>query len=173
MSDQGQERSITPESLSGTPDEWYENAQVLTPAEDIERSIGSWYITPTSGGNFILSRVTEGSRRTRRANLRSAALAAARDEARVPTEAQITEQIERILDRSEEPAARLLLDVAEPRPAWMDADIVTAHRSEDDPTRVAWLRRQVSWRLLSNQSFVVSDTTMARLDPRPAEITEV
>jgi hypothetical protein len=154
MADHIEDRTFT-----GTPDEWWEQAEPVTEAEAAEREYGSWYIVAemrggTATDTYRISRTTKGSNEQRKNALR---LAIARGDVRAE-------------DTSKR--VRALIRVHVEPPAWLESDLVMADREPGSSKRTPY-RRNTSGRW--TQVFggkTLSEQSMQELNPAPASITE-
>lgn len=146
-------------TFTGTPDQWWEQAEPITEEEAADRHVGTWYILAESRDGVLtdtyrISRATKASSEARKATLR-------RD-------------IERGERRAEDTARNLraLIRVHIEQPMWATADLVIADVQDHSSERTPW-RRNANGRW--TQIFggkTVSEQTMSLLHPVQASITE-
>lgn len=146
-------------TFTGTPDQWWEQAEPITEEEAADRHVGTWYILAESRDGVLtdtyrISRATRASNEARKAALR-------RD-------------IERGDRRAEDTAKNLraLIRVHVEQPAWTHADIVMADVEASGAERIPWRRNSNGrWTQIFGGK-TVSEQTMALLNPVQASITE-
>jgi len=146
----------TQPTFTGTPDDWWENAEPITHAEAQERNMGDWYIAR------VTSRTWDGSESRARYTISTPSKLPNREKADAAYGSQgIAERVRRLIHMPEEV------------PAWKLAEMVTAEVPGKGPERHPWMRNANGrWRLLSDARINVNDASMAELNPRPAVVVE-
>ncbi|MCY1718575.1 hypothetical protein OVA26_16685 [Microbacterium sp. SL62] len=144
--------------LTGTPDQWWENAEPITEEEVADRVLGTWYITAETRnrehtGAFRIALPTAAGNHQRRDQLQRRAY----ENGFRPTDIS--------------PNVRALMRIAVAREPWMDAAFVFA-TDPDTNERVLWRPKNGRWVLVSNASRSCSEAAMADLRPVIAVITE-
>jgi hypothetical protein len=143
--------SATP-AFTGTPDDWWENAERISHAEAEERNLGDWYIVKmnTAGQtkpNYRLSTPSKPPNMDKRSKPR--------------------------YNNGESDRVRCLIRGSEPMPAWMTSPFVMAERPDGGAERVPWVRKNSGrWQLLQDGRVNINDHAMAELNPKPAFIAE-
>ncbi|WP_311245343.1 MULTISPECIES: hypothetical protein [unclassified Microbacterium] len=144
----------------GTPDQWWEQAEVITYAEAADRTLGSWYIMQDTNrgeptGAFRVAQPSPHSNHTRKDELNRLAHLGQRDPQAVA------------------PHVRALIRVPAARDDWMDADLVIADAAVGSDERVAWRRAKGQWRQVFAGGKSISERRMAELNPIIANISEL
>lgn len=136
-------------SFTGTPDDWWEQAERITAAEAEERTMGSWYITQvrTAGDTkpgYRLSTPSRPANQDRKAN------------------------------KSQHESTRVRRLMSSPVPAWIGSLMVFADTAgEEAMHRLPWVRKNSGrWQCLADARPTINDHAMAELNPSPAIITE-
>lgn len=145
--------------LSGTPDQWWEQAEPVTEEEAADRYLGTWYILAEQRDGILtdsyrISRATKGSNEARKGAL--------------------ARRIDRGEVRAEDtaPFLRALIRVHVEQPAWADADLVMADAEVGSSERTPWRRnRSGRWTQVFGGK-TVSEQTLRELHPVQAAITE-
>lgn len=146
-------------TFTGTPDQWWDQAEPITEEEAADRHLGTWYILAESRDgvptdSYRISRPTQASNEARKAALRR----------RIDFGSRRPEDTAKNL--------RALVRVHVEQPAWIVADLVIANASSDDGTRVPWRRaRSGRWTQVFG-GITISEQTLRELNPVPASITE-
>lgn len=149
----------TEQTLTGTPNDWWEHAEQITEAEDAERVLGTWYITnetrPGNASNYRISTPTLASNEPRKKRLQDAiAFGQLR-----PTDLS--------------PKVRVLMRVPIVKPAWMEADFLIADLAVGSDERSLWSKTKAgNWQLVLDGRVRVGEKTMLQLHPAIASITE-
>ena len=181
---------ITPRTITGTPDDWFDAATVLNAQQAAEREVGSWYITRTQHNGYNIAQATISNNASRTAALRSS-IEAELDKTmrtqhsgdpdqprRWPIEEAdaLREKITEKLKNQQAENVRRIIHVEHVLPDWMSADIITARASDDegDLDRVMWQRRASSgrWHPIAQGQTSITDEAMAQRDPRTFSIVE-
>lgn len=136
---------------AGTPDDWWEAAEIITTAEEAERHLNCWYITRirTAGDTKPGYRLSTPSK---------------------------PPNIDRMLALAQRPVpserVRCIFRSTESLPSWMTSDYVQADLDEGKEERAIWVRKRTGrWHCLTDGRKNVNDHTMALLHPRPATFT--
>lgn len=155
--------------FKGTPDDWWDQASVITEAEAENRKLGDWYIVKqahANGSGFSYRMMT-------------------------PAKPYNADQLVKALNAGKgHPSERVrcLIRTDQQLPAWQTAEFVYAdlkkdayYRGEDgehigwveESTRRLWTRKANGrWNCLHDGRVSVNDQTMATLNPKPAKIIE-
>mgnify|MGYP001165981307 CR=1 FL=1 len=144
--------------FTGTPEQWWEQAEPVMESEAAERLLGSWYIVAESRkgghtGSYRVARPTRAGNDQRLASLRHEVARGRK------TETQTSDTVRR------------LIYVPQSEPEWATAQIVIADAREGSDERVAWRKSPKYWLQVFDARASVSDATMARLNPVVATIT--
>lgn len=147
------------QTLTGTPNDWWDQAERITEAEAAERVLGTWYITsetrPSGASSYRVSTPTLASNEPRKAALRDA----------------IAYGKKRESDMSAK--VRVLMRVPIERPAWMDVDFLIADIEIGSTERSLWRKTNAgNWQLVLDGRVRVGEKTMLQLNPAIANITE-
>lgn len=141
-------------TFTGTPDDWWEQAEEIMESEASNRELGNWYITQirTAGDTRPGYRLSTPSKPPNTDNL---------IKARGP---QDTVSLR----------VRLLVRGVAEVPAWMTSIMVVADTVVgDEITRLPWMRKKSGrWQSLYDGRLNINDHAMAELNPNPATISE-
>lgn len=137
----------------GTPDDWWDNAEVITVAEANNRIVGDWYIAQvrTAGNTKPGYRVSTPSQ--------------------AYNSDQLLKAIRANLGMSDR--VRRLIHYETPLEAWINCDFVMADLTVDRPERGPWRRQNNGrWQRLTGPMLSINDHNMRELNPVPATFTE-
>lgn len=181
---------ITPRTIVGTPDDWFDAATVLNAQQATEREVGSWYITRTQHKGYNIAQATLSNNVSRATALRSSIEAELAKTMRTqrsgdpdqprqwPIEETdaLREKVTEKLKNQQAENVRRIIHVEHVLPDWMSADIITALASDDEGEldRVMWQRRASSgrWHRIGQGQTSITDEAMAQRDPRTFSIVE-
>lgn len=133
----------------GTPDDWWEQATVITVAEANNRNLGDWYITQvrTAGDTKPGYRIS------------------------TPSKPFNTDKLLKALQANNGVSARVrrLIHNEAPLEPWMTSAFVLADREEGGTARVPWRRNNSGkWQCVTEPRISINDHLMAELNPKPA-----
>jgi hypothetical protein len=148
-----------PPAFTGTPNDWWDQAERITELQAAERELGAWYIaeeTRSSGAStYRISTPTLASNEPRKAALRQQIDWGAKSESSISTK------------------VRLLMRVPIEMPAWMSADFLIADIEIGSEERNLWRKTNAgNWQLVLDGRVRVGEKTMLQLHPAIASITE-
>lgn len=146
--------------FTGTPDQWWEQAEPITEAEAAERVLGTWYILAETRagehtGSYRISLPTLASNLPRKDAL----------ERRIHLDGANPDDIS--------PNVRALIRVSIERPDWMEADLVIADAELGSSERVPWRQKNAKWMQVFNPTKSAGERRMAELNPIIAAISEL
>ena len=152
----------TQPTFTGTPDDWWENAERITIEESMQKQMGNWYITKmkpySSGWHPSPEDEAKDSGAYRIAT---------------PTKPPAVAKIPEHQRQDEAEWCRLLIRGENKMPAWVGAMYVMADVPGSEGQKGAWVRNNSGrWKLISDNRITVNDRTMENLNPVPAIFTQ-
>lgn len=140
--------------FTGTPDDWWEQAEEIMESEAANRTLGSWYITQirTAGNTRPGYRLSTPSKPANTDNL---------IKARGPHDS-VSLRVRRLITGEAD------------TPSWVTSLMVVADTVVGDETqRLPWIRKNNGrWQSLYDGRININDHAMAELNPNSATITE-